>query len=184
MAIYLIRHTKVDCEGSICYGRSDFELKKGYESEFKLIKDLLPDNLIAYSSPLKRCKLLADYITDNYEIVGNLIEIDFGKWEGLSWNQIPLEEINIWSSDYVKNKPPMGESFVTLHRRATKFFKSIEGENENICLITHAGVIRSLLSYTLHVPLKHIFSLKLNYGTIIKIDTIVDNIYNIEFIKL
>ena len=60
MEVHLIRHTPIDFSNKICYGRLDVPLSKNYEDDImKIKKQLLNKYDIVYSSPIKRCTILA-----------------------------------------------------------------------------------------------------------------------------
>ena len=94
--IYFLRHTIPEVEQGICYGQSDLMVADGfYNDELpKVIKTVEKLNVDAiYSSPLKRCKILADEISEvlGVEFVESdsfLMELNFGQWELWSWSQI------------------------------------------------------------------------------------------------
>lgn len=168
MQVYLVRHTETVCPKGICYGQSDVDLKEDYIQEFEKIKEQLPKDAIVFSSPLKRCKLLADYVYSEQEDIydSRLKEMNFGSWELQAWDKIPEDELNPWMSDFVSVRVPEGESFEELYSRVIEFWKSIlnQSYNKPIVIITHAGVIRSLLCYFQNLALKDAFNNKVDYG--------------------
>ena len=91
MKLYLIRHGQNDwnLEGKI-QGRTDIPLNKtGLEQAAMLAKGMehRPVTRI-FSSPLKRALQTAQIIGESrkapVEIVEDLQEVDFGRWEGLT----------------------------------------------------------------------------------------------------
>ena len=107
MEIWLIRHTTPQVDNGICYGQLDLDVKDSFIEEAGLIKQHVEGILFdkVYSSPLVRCKKLADKLPASNSIICDkrLKEIDFGQWEGLAWKSIPHDEMEQWSADYVKN---------------------------------------------------------------------------------
>ena len=172
MEIYLVRHTETSCEKGICYGQSNVTLQANYLSLFQSIKDQLPTDAVFYSSPLQRCTLLAEFISEaKYTTDPRLMEMHFGDWELKPWDAIPPEEINPWMADFVNIAVPNGESFVQLHQRVTDFILT-ELQHDNtkpIVIITHAGVIRSMLCKMSNLPLKDAFTNKVDFGQVIKL---------------
>ncbi|TWF35311.1 alpha-ribazole phosphatase [Chitinophaga polysaccharea] len=180
MEIYLIRHTETILPKGICYGQTDVSLQEPFLDQFsKIISHVSPSNALVYSSPLKRCALLADafssyngqysqVITDN-----RLMEINFGSWEMKQWDEISQQELNKWMADFVNEKPLGGECFRDMDQRVKGFFdeKIFSGteENNTIVIVTHAGVIRSILCQVLEIPLQNAFSIQIDYGSITKI---------------
>ncbi|MFL9831639.1 alpha-ribazole phosphatase [Flavobacterium sp. ST-87] len=171
MEIYLVRHTETVCEKGVCYGQSDVDLKTPFELQFEGIKLKIPADAIVYSSPLLRCTQLAKYLSDTVITDSRLMEMHFGDWELKNWNAIPKADYSPWMNDFVNVAVPNGESFVVLHQRVSDFLTSIvaKKESEKIVLVTHAGVIRSILCKLTNLPLKDAFTNKVDFGAVIKI---------------
>ncbi|CAD0005069.1 MULTISPECIES: alpha-ribazole phosphatase [Flavobacterium] len=177
MEIYLVRHTETTCEKGICYGQSDVDLAEPFESVFENILSQLPSKAIIFSSPLKRCVILAKYIQKNintisYQEDNRLKEMHFGDWEMKTWNEIPPEQLNPWMENFVNIRASNGESFVELHERTGDFLSEIKSKKSHlpIIIVTHAGIIRSFLCYHSSLPLKDAFQNKADFGEVIKIN--------------
>lgn len=171
MEIYLVRHTTPNIEKGICYGQSDIDLASSWTKEFEKVKANLPKgkNFQLYSSPLKRCALLAESLGKNINYDENLKELDFGDWELKAWDKINETALNTWMSNFVTVKVPNGESYEQLAARVSTSFQNIlsrENENKTIIIITHAGPIRALLSKIEEIPLKDSFKIKIEYGDV------------------
>ena len=173
MEVYLVRHTETVCEKGICYGQADVEIQEDYLPLFESIKKEIPEDAIVYSSPLKRCVILANYISKgNFKTDSRLMEMNFGDWELKKWNDIPEDEINPWMQDFVNVSVLNGESFVELYERVNIFFDEIKKINPSkpVVIITHAGVIRSALCKISKLPLKDAFQNKVNFGEVKKMN--------------
>ena len=173
MEVYLVRHTETVCSKGICYGQADVEIQEDYLPIFESIKKEIPEDAIVYSSPLKRCVILANYISKgNFKTDSRLMEMNFGDWELKKWNDIPEDEINPWMQDFVNVAVPNGESFVELYERVTTFFDEIKKINPSkpVVIITHAGVIRSALCKISKLPLKDAFQNKVDFGEVKKMN--------------
>lgn len=174
MELYLIRHTTPDIADGVCYGQSDIELADSFPDELKVLQSKLPVEDTAfqvYSSPLRRCSRLASKLSVGTIITDDrLMELDFGDWEGREWNDINREELSEWMKDFVETECRGGESYRRLYGRVTAWWKEIvKKEQEKILTVTHAGVIRCLLSHALGLPLENSFRLQVNYGSISKV---------------
>jgi alpha-ribazole phosphatase len=176
MEIYLIRHTETVCEKGICYGQTDVNIAEPFEGVFKNILSQLPAEAVLFSSPLKRCVILADYIQKNikihsYQEDSRLMEMNFGDWEMLSWNEIPQEQLNPWMEDFVNIKVSNGESFTELHQRTKSFLneKISKDVSAPIIIVAHAGIIRSILCHQNSLPLKDAFQNNVDFGQVIRI---------------
>ena len=178
MEIYLIRHTTPKVENGICYGQADLDITETFLEEVEAIKPHLPsDEIKVYSSPLQRCKKLADALFDGLaiDVHDDLMELNCGQWELLPWNDIPKEEIQPWMDDFVNVAVPKGESYVDLHNRVVKRFNEIVSKQESAVIVAHGGVLRSILSHITSTPLKESFdAFTLHYGCVVKIKVTED----------
>lgn len=174
MEIYLLRHTAVDNPNKLCYGQSDIDLVTDWQNHFTALKQKLELNLtdaLFYSSPFQRCVQLAAFLSgDQFQTDIRLSEMHFGDWEQCLWTDIDQPVLNAWMADFVNYQVPGGESFVQMHARCTQFWDELLTlSTEKIFIVTHAGVIRSLLSHILSIPLNKIFQLEVDYGSVTKI---------------
>ncbi|MFA9191370.1 alpha-ribazole phosphatase [Flavobacterium sp. FZUC8N2.13] len=173
MEVYLVRHTETVCKKGICYGQSDVDLKVPFLEQFESIKKQLPSDAVFYSSPLSRCTALAKYLSSSsISIDSRLMEMNFGDWEMKKWDAIPEADFTPWMTDFVNVTVPNGESFVALHYRVNEFLEELVSKynSKKIVLITHAGVIRSILCAYSNSPLKDAFTNKVDFGDVIKIE--------------
>lgn len=163
--LFLIRHgqTHWNLEGRY-QGDKDIALtERGIrqaELTAQYLKNVNFSNI--YSSPLKRTMVTAQKIAQdrNLEIIvrEDLKEINFGKWEGLKFDQIN-ERFNSdyqqWLDDPFSNPPTGGENFAQLIKRTAGQMNRIVEENADgadVAVSTHGGVIVSLLVYWLQIP--------------------------------
>ena len=79
-----------------------------------------------------------------------LVEMDFGRWEGLHWDAVPRAELDAWAADVAGYAPPGGESPLMLQRRALTFVAGLAVPEAVV--VTHAGVIRTLLAHWWGLP--------------------------------
>src|ERR1700743_2325083 len=103
--IYLIRHTTPAVARGICYGQTDLDVTGTFHTEAGMIAQHLPAGIATiYSSPLKRCTLLAkELFPDRPPILSDaLMEIRCGEWEMRAWDDLPPEEVDPWMADFVQ----------------------------------------------------------------------------------
>ncbi|HWZ02131.1 MAG TPA: alpha-ribazole phosphatase family protein [Mucilaginibacter sp.] len=174
MEIYLVRHTEVHNPAKLCYGQSEIPLSSDWQASFDSLKNNLGDQIgdaIFYSSPFNRCTQLAGFLSNNkYIIDRRLSEMNFGSWEKCAWTAIDPDVLNLWMADYVNFRIPEGENFIDLQARCILFWDEllVQAQSE-ICIITHAGVIRSILANVLSIPLDKVFQLEIDCGSVTKI---------------
>lgn len=169
MEAYFIRHTAVAVPEGVCYGQSDVELSPQWRDDIATIKHKLPAGLLnqcaVYSSPLRRCATLANSLSTSVSMDERLKEMDFGDWELTPWDAIPQDMLTSWSNDYVNIAAPGGENYGQLHRRSVEFLEDVLVEAQQPTLvITHGGVVRSLLARLLELPLTSVFRLNIDFG--------------------
>lgn len=171
MEIYLIRHTKVAVDPGICYGQTDLPLADSFPSEWETLRQKIPSRFDAlYASPAKRCQALAERINAGVrKISADLRELNFGDWEMKSWEQIDKEGQG-WMENFVETAPPRGETFRDLSDRAVGVLEEVAAQSfETAAIVTHAGVIRSVLCHVLGMPLSKAFQLTIDYGKVCRI---------------
>jgi len=172
-SIYLIRHTAPAVSRGICYGQSDIDVLESFHDEAAIIKQYLPSSIKQVnSSPLIRCRKLAEHLFPDHEILLDeaLMEINCGEWELRAWNDIPKNEIDPWMNDFVRISIPGGESYIDLYERVRNSFLNIAATNADTAIVTHGGVIRSILSHITKTPLPDSFNrFSLHYGCVVKI---------------
>ncbi|MCC8145388.1 MAG: alpha-ribazole phosphatase [Bacteroidales bacterium] len=174
MKLTAIRHTSVDVPPGVCYGFSDVPLNKSFETEAQIVKQNLNNYTFdkIYSSPLSRCTSLADYCGfTNYELDSRIKELNFGNWEMRSWMEIDKNEAQAWFADWFNYPAQNGESYAIMQKRVYNFLNDIKLCNHtNICLISHAGVIRLIHVYLGLCPINESFEFAVEYGQIFHFD--------------
>lgn len=173
MEIYLIRHTKPLVESGTCYGQADLDIAPSFEDEASDIEGFIPADIERiYSSPLQRCSKLANRLFPGKEkqTHPHLMELNCGEWEMRKWDDIPRSETQPWMDDFVNIRVPGGESYIDLHKRCTGLFESRLVNEMPLAVVTHAGIIRSILSHITNTPLIDSFeAFKIYYGCVIKL---------------
>jgi broad specificity phosphatase PhoE len=106
------------------------------------------------TSPAPRARTTATLINEALRVEireeQDLREQDWGIWEGLSWAEIQTDSSDELRKQVEKGwsfRPPEGESRIEVYRRARALLRSIghEYQGEQILVITHQGVIKSLI---------------------------------------
>jgi broad specificity phosphatase PhoE len=155
--LLFIRHAETDMAGTFC-GRSDPELNaRGRVQVAELIDRLRREEIgVVYTSDLRRAHATGLAIAEAFDadchVRSALREINFGQWEGMTWQEIERRDPNYahrWIAEYPRLPAPDGESFCDFERRvlAEVKFLSLEAETANCCIavVTHAGVLRTVL---------------------------------------
>lgn len=183
MEIYLIRHTQTVTQKGLCYGQTDVELADSFFDEAREILKKLPANPLVFSSPLSRCTRLAQLISAESILDNRLLEMNFGDWENVAFAQIETEKLQCWTDNFVELAPPQGESFSQLYLRVESFWQDLLAlENEQVVVVTHAGVIRAILAKALNLPLEKAFAFCVDFASVHKLRHENNYIY-IEFLN-
>ena len=147
MGLILVRHTRPDVAEGLCYGRTDLGVADTFADEAAAVLSALPKVRRVVSSPLRRCRALAQYIADAadlpLDIDERLMEIDFGAWEGRLWSEVPRREIDAWAENFLHARPHGGESVAMLRSRVGAALTDWSARCEPIVIVTHAGVIKA-----------------------------------------
>lgn len=149
MRLALIRHLPVKDAAGLCYGQLDLPLAQPLTAQdVARIQVLLPVAAPIYSSPLARCWQLAQALNPAAVADMRLQELDFGRWEGLPWDDIGPAALDDWiASDYAATHG--GESLVAMQTRVWQWADELATQDvANAVVVTHAGVIRALWSRT------------------------------------
>ncbi|CAJ0770075.1 alpha-ribazole phosphatase [Ralstonia chuxiongensis] len=172
MDVILIRHARPAMTAGLCYGRTDLELASPMDPEPSAIVEKLsahtPHRLLA--SPLQRSRLTAEALAQaaqlpTIEIDAQLMELDFGAWEGNQWDDIPRAEIDQWARDLVHGNPHGGESAADLRARVTTWAEATSATPAScVWAVTHAGCMRALASHWLQRPLAETLQWPLQWG--------------------
>ena len=174
MELYIIRHTPINIETGTCYGQSNVEVDEQLNDYVQLYANKLPNDFDAiFSSPLNRCKSLADRLTNQeIELDDRLMEMHFGDWEMKKWSVIPYEESDNWMNHFDIVPTPNGESMLDLFNRILSFYTDLKNKNFNkVLIVTHAGPIRCFWSIILEISLKNSFKIPVGFGEVFVIDT-------------
>ncbi len=167
MEVYVVRHTAVAVDKGICYGQTDVALSPDYVSHIHDVQTRIAEDFDqVYSSPLNRCRLLAEQLSTNSVICDDaLMEMNFGIWENTPWESMDPLLSKAWMEDFVYTKTPEGESLELLYIRVSAFVEQLRNQpHKKVAIVTHAGVVRCIWAYLLDIPLQNIFKIPINYG--------------------
>lgn len=186
MELYLIRHTKPKIACGFCYGQTDLEVADDYPKALTALQQKFANlNVsVVYSSPLQRCQRLAADLFSKTAITDvRLMEVNFGLWEMMAWQDVAKQALDDWAADIVHFTPPNGESLFDLDQRVDAFFQALctqipPSKDKKVAIIAHAGVIRCLLSALMKMPLTAHLHWQIDYGSVSKV------IVNDQFVRL
>lgn len=186
--IFLIRHFKCANAEGLCYGQTDLLPNADFEDNLASLRVKLSgfDVDAVVSSPLSRCRLIADELDALASVIvePSFMEINFGSWENKLWCEIPRAELDLWGASFVDCAPHGGESFRQLYARTFAAFQKISQlPYERIAIVTHAGPIRAILAGLLEMPLHRAFSFNPKYGSVSMVTYIDAENYTLDFLS-
>ncbi|GHV73166.1 hypothetical protein AGMMS49940_04680 [Spirochaetia bacterium] len=138
---------------------------------------------VIYTSPLMRCSRFAEIIAGKLGLppviaIPELTEINMGSWEYRSVQEIKNtvpEAYKIRGRTMAEFSPEGGESFRRCQTRAVQAITAIAAAGRDfrrpeVCIITHAGLIRSFLCYAESRDLNDLFYYQVPYGGIFTVN--------------
>ncbi|MFM2057434.1 MAG: hypothetical protein RLY71_1819 [Pseudomonadota bacterium] len=99
-----------------------------------------------WSSPLRRCADVAHWLRRwgwRHHIDTDLLELDFGAWDGLPWRNITPADVAIWEADFLHHAPGAGESLQQLRVRVRRYLAAQLAGAVRL-VVAHAGWINTL----------------------------------------
>lgn len=171
MKLTLIRHTSVACGSNVCYGQTDVDVSDTFEMEAQKVSIQLNDYSFdkVFSSPSQRCTKLASFCGLFHPVLEKrLMELNFGDWEGIPWNELADPNLENWYKDWINVRTTNGESFSDQLERVKNFLEELRAKPyEHVLIFTHAGVIRSVAILLGLVQIELAFTdYKVEYGEI------------------
>lgn len=171
MQVFLIRHPPPAVASSVCYGHTDIALHADALSNLPSLalslREQLPGNIPLFSSPLLRCRLLAEALHTKPLYDDRLKEMHFGEWEAQPWSDIPRHQLDQWAENPLHYAIQGGECVAQMQMRVLHFMQEQRAQGmKRIALVTHAGVIKILFAQAKQLPLNQWMSLRFDYGSL------------------
>lgn len=157
--LFLLRHGHTPITGTYV-GSTDVELsplgveqigKLAINADFQSVTQIIASPMLRCVQTVETLKLLQPV-----EYGANLREIDFGLWEGLTFDEVFAqypEECNEWFAKPNSFRFPHGESVGEFRSRVAKIPEIIERYvDHDVLIVAHGGVIRTLICFLLGIP--------------------------------
>lgn len=170
MDIIMIRHGESEDNVSKVFGTYETKLsKKGIEQIKKTKVNLEEYNFSkVYYSPLIRTKESLNHLGLEGIPEERIQEYNFGIFSGLTNEEIekkyPLE-YKEWIDNPTDYLIKEGESLEIVYKRAVEFLEELAKQDENVLLVTHAGIIRLALCWVFD-DIDYFFRFKVDNGSI------------------
>ena len=172
MKITLVRHAEVEEKYQGCYnGHIDIGLShKGHLQAKELAEKLKNEKYDAiFCSDLKRARQTLSYFTHAKDTIytPKLREKSWGKHEGLTFDEI-ISQGEIKYENFLQWIEALdGEDYTIYVNRIEEFLTTFlkAQKKENILIVTHSGVIKTIISIIENISLEKAFSKKLPYSS-------------------
>jgi len=135
-----------------------------------------------FSSPLVRARETAEIVMGKMpdppalELFEDLVELDFGEWEGLSVSEVRQrygELYERWRDDPASVDPPKGESFDDMIRRVNRAISLIlSSDAERVLVICHGGTIRAAVVSLLGAPSSIAWRIRIDNCALFAVDVL------------
>lgn len=166
----MIRHGESYDNINKVYGSDETQLSQRGIEQIKIAKENLKKFSYdkVYYSPLVRTTETLKHLnlrgTDDIRIR----ELNFGVFAGKNHKEVEEKfpkEFKMWNEDIFRYSIPKGESLLENYERVKEFLKEIIIKDEDVLLVTHAGVIRLIFSWVFDNP-EYFFKFKVTNGSI------------------
>ena len=180
--LFLVRHGDTLANSAERYwGRSDVKLSASGLRQAERLRQRLADEKIdaIYSSNLSRALVTAQTIASEHQLeviaCPELREIDFGKFEGLTFaeiSQLYPEVAKLWAERNPSLEFPGGESSDEFGKRVSRFLRRLErhSSGETILIVAHSGTLRVLVCRLLGIGLQHRWHFRLDLASLSILD--------------
>ncbi len=173
---YLIRHGENDWVGHSIAGRTrGVHLNARGQEQARQLAEYLAGRSIQHivSSPLERARETAEPLARKLglpiETSDNLLEIDFGDWNGKPFVELErLEAWKKWNAFRSGNRAPNGESMLEVQARVVGFIEASRRRfsEGSLALFGHGDPLRSAMVYYLGMPLDLLLRLEISPASI------------------
>ncbi|MBI4283360.1 MAG: histidine phosphatase family protein [Chloroflexi bacterium] len=169
--IILARHGETEWNvAEIFRGTIDVGLNETGRKQAELLAEYLSSLRIQaiYSSPLKRALKTAEAIASRHKlqpvIAPGLIDLDFGKWQGLPQQEVKEKYPELyaqWASHAERARIPGGESLKKVRERAIAVVDAVIARyNGTVVLVSHRVVNKVLICALLGLGNAHFWNIK------------------------
>lgn len=187
LTLFLLRHGEAEGNRNRAFlGRRDDPLTHtGLSQVSELVQRFGDRSLDAiYSSPLQRAVATANMLATRkgleVALVPELIEQDFGAWDGVPVSSIFDTNpaiLHTWRTGGPDVRPESGESLQEVASRVSRAFQTLRNQHPRgacIALVGHGGAFQALVCTLLNVPLRPMWPFKLALASITEIHITAD----------
>ena len=97
---------------------------------------------------IQTASIIGNVDQKDVKIDSRIIEVDFGDYELRNYFKLGLKMTSYWTFPELLPNPKSVESVKSMVKRSQSFLKELEKKNyENVLIVCHGGIIRSLCGY-------------------------------------
>jgi alpha-ribazole phosphatase len=144
--LWFWRHPRAEGAAGRCVGRSDLAVdprrakRLAHRIRQQARRHGLPHRLQV--SPLRRSRDVGHWLRRwgwQVQVQPDLLELDFGRWDGQAWAHIPWAEVAAWEADLLHHAPGGGEALATLAQRVQACRRRWAAAGQPVLVVGHAG---------------------------------------------
>ncbi len=172
MRLYIVRHGETQWNAeSRAQGSMNVQLTENGINQARSLANRIqhyPIDVI-YSSDLDRAyetaKIIGKKINLEVNILNELREMSFGKWEGLTMAEIQQkyrDHYIVWRSTPHQAKIPDGEKLLDVQTRSLKAVHQLlkRHKDQNILIVSHGVTIKSMILGLMDIELSNFYKIK------------------------
>jgi alpha-ribazole phosphatase len=176
--LLLVRHGETDSNSAQRYwGRTDVGLGPVGLRQAEQLRDRLAVEKIdfVYSSNMRRALVTAQTLASLHKLpvisCPELREIDFGKIEGLNFDEVQdrfPDIARMWINHHTELVYPEGEGLAQLEKRIGEFRLRLcdRTEDQTVLVVAHSGVLRSLICQLLELDMKSRWNIRIDLASL------------------
>lgn len=151
LELWLWRHPRPSGAAGRCIGRTDLPVdpRRAKRLAHRLRRAARQHRLprVVCTSPLQRCASVGRWLARwgwQHQIDARLLELDFGRWDGLPWSCIAHADVAAWEVDFAQHAPGGGEPLASLVARCLGFVQAQSASGATtVLVVAHAGWINA-----------------------------------------
>ena len=181
-----LRHAPVTAVAGRIYGQMDVDCDTADEQSFSALAETLPADAVWLITPLGRTRRTFDAIAAKTPLPDPivepaLIEQSFGRWQGLSWDEMQSADPKIYAEFWVdptRLAPPEGESFAAQMARTRAAIDRLSDEHagRDIVAVTHGGTIRAAVAMALDLTPEAAMAVVVDNLSITRLSKVADGL--------
>lgn len=142
------RHPRADGAAGHCIGRTELRVDprraKRLAHRIRAVARCERLARVVITSPQARCLVVGRWLARwgwRHRVDAALRELDFGRWDGRPWAEVPQHEVDAWCADFEHHAPGGGEPLAALLQRVRGF----DPPGETHLVVTHGGWLSAAL---------------------------------------